>query len=79
MVKKLYSVKDEYLWQPKMLTREHIISPFQLPRWKKGAYLMTLCDMLVTAELINDTARKKGKLPKCKKCLSVNNIKFETC
>lgn len=54
----------KYTWIPKKLNRDHIMSKFKLHR--KSHF--TLCNMLITGELLKETAKKKGKLPLCKKC-----------
>lgn len=53
-----------YAWKPKKLNRDHIISKFKIHRTS----YFTLCNMLLTDKLLRETAKKKGKLPKCKKC-----------
>ncbi len=49
---------------PTSLYRDHIISPFRIRR----NTFYTNCNMIVTQKLLDDTAKKKGKLPKCIKC-----------
>ena len=60
--------------RPKQLYRDHIISPFKVKKSK--SLLITLCDMIVTQSLLDETSKKKGRLPLCKKCLFVKRIKF---
>ena len=67
-------VDHKNLQNPKVLYRDHSISPFRIG---KNTY-QTTCGMIVRQKLLDETSKKKGKLPKCKNCSRIENRQFMT-
>jgi len=67
-------VDHKNLRNPKVLYRDHSISPFRIG---KNTY-QTVCGMIVRQRLLDETAKKKGLLPKCKNCSHIENRPYMT-